>query len=416
MNVYLPGQNIDDGYQLDVDLSVYEIYQPFHLDWPCLSFDILSDNLGNERVNDPFSFSFVTGTQADKASKNSLFSCTLSSVFRSSKKPKIKVEDDKMKDSDDDEDEDESDSDSDEETTREPPILEHMKTTHQGSVNRTRIFQRRDLSGLVASWSETGTVSLYSVSPSSVNSAAEFQLGEKPFGKVSGHKTEGFSLSWLSSEPKLLSGDCQGNIILSQIDSTSSSSVQKYCLKDCSVEDLEWSPEDLSIFSSCSTDGCLRIFDIRQGTTNPVSIQKISETDVNVLSWNKSVHHLMATGDDNGQILITDLRMLGNEMSPTMASFQWHRGAISSIEWNPNDATIFAASGLDNQITLWDLSLEEDQEDLKPEEKLQEVPAQLLFIHQGQTDVKEVHWHKQIPGLLLSTAADGFNVFKTINI
>ena len=76
---------------------------------------------------------------------------------------------------------------------------------------------------------------------------------------------------------------------------------------------------------------------------------------------------------------------------------------------------MFAASGSDDQVTLWDLAVERDQDVSKPGEE-PDVPPQLLFIHQGQTDIKEIHWHKQLPGVVISTAHSGFNIFRTISV
>lgn len=73
-------------------------------------------------------------------------------------------------------------------------------------------------------------------------------------------------------------------------------------------------------------------------------------------------------------------------------------------------------------LQVWDLALERDPEEeeaLAPEGNASapaDLPAQLLFLHSGQTDLKELHWHPQIPGVLLSTAADGFNLFKASNM
>jgi len=38
------------------------------------------------------------------------------------------------------------------------------------------------------------------------------------------------------------------------------------------------------------------------------------------------------------------------------------------------------------------------------------------FYEQGQKDLKELHWHLQIPSMIISTAIDGFNVLMPSNI
>lgn len=103
--------------------------------------------------------------------------------------------------------------------------------------------------------------------------------------------------------------------------------------------------------------------------------------------------------------------------------FQFHKEAITSIEWHPTEAGTFVASSEDNTTSLWDLGLEQDAEvttetteSSTVAEADQKLPIQLLFLHSGQQEVRESHWHPQVPGLIISTALDGFNVFRTISV
>jgi ribosome assembly protein RRB1 len=89
------------------------------------------------------------------------------------------------------------------------------------------------------------------------------------------------------------------------------------------------------------------------------------------------------------------------------------------VEWSPDDENVLCVASADDTVTLWDMSLEEDAE----AEAAMGVggggggggsgePAQLLFVHAGQNNVKEAKFHPQLPGVIFSTAEDGFNVWK----
>lgn len=177
-----------------------------------------------------------------------------------------------------------------------------------------------------------------------------------------------------------------------------------------------------------------------------IAIEDAHESDVNVISWNKLDTFFLLSGGDDGAIKVWDFRKFANssKVNKPVAMFKYHLEPITSVEWHPSDNTVFAASGEDHQITLWDLAVEkdddeqmegeesekkeeedeeedndeqeedeEDNDDLKAEKN---APPQLLFVHRGQRDIKELHFHPQIPGLVISTAANSFDIFKTISV
>ena len=78
-------------------------------------------------------------------------------------------------------------------------------------------------------------------------------------------------------------------------------------------------------------------------------------------------------------------------------------------------------SSADDKVSLWDFSVEPDElggevavrtRPGEQGEEVEEIPPQLMFLHQGQKNVKEVRFHPLFDSMLLSTAEDSYNVFR----
>ncbi|KAJ0499957.1 putative transcription factor WD40-like family [Helianthus annuus] len=274
-------------------------------------------------------------------------------------------------------------------------------------------------------WDVGSHLNAMAESETNISKDATTIINQPPLVKFTGHKDEGYAIDWSPLVPgRLVSGDCKNCIHLWEPASESTWNVDSkpFVGHTASVEDLQWSPTEPFVFTSGSVDKTIAIWDTRIGKSPATSI-KAHETDVNVISWNRLASCMLASGSDDGAFSIRDLRML-KEGDSVVAHFQYHKHPITSIEWSPHEASTLAVSSADNQLTIWDLSLERDEEEeaefkAKTQEEVHaptDLPPQLLFVHQGQKDLKEVHWHTQIPGMLISTAADGFNILMPSNI
>ncbi|XP_041021268.1 glutamate-rich WD repeat-containing protein 1-like [Juglans microcarpa x Juglans regia] len=328
-------------------------------------------------------------------------------------------------------------SDSDEEDEDEElggsgsPSLQLRKVAHEGCVNRIRAMAQNP--HICASWADNGYVQVWDFS-SHLNALAESEtqgaqgalsvFNQAPLVKFK-HKDEGYAIDWNPIVPgRLVSGDCKNCIYLWEPTSDEAWNVDTnpFIGHTASVEDLQWSPTEPHVFASCSVDGTIAIWDARLGKSAAASF-KAHNADVNVISWNRLASCMLASGSDDGTFSIRDLRLL-KEGDSVVAHFEYHKHPITSIEWSPHEASTLAVSSSDNQLTIWDLSLEKDDEEeaefrAKIKEQVnapEDLPPQLLFIHQGQKDLKEIHWHSQIPGMIVSTAADGFNILMPSNI
>ena len=60
---WMPGSELAADETLEYDSSAYTMYHAIKPEWPCLTFDILRDNLGTNRTRFPHTLFAICGTQ-----------------------------------------------------------------------------------------------------------------------------------------------------------------------------------------------------------------------------------------------------------------------------------------------------------------------------------------------------------------
>lgn len=79
--VYMPSRRqLAKDEILEPDPSAYHMLHSMNVNWPCLSFDILQDGLGDERRGYPATVYLVTGTQAARPRDNEVTVMKLSGL------------------------------------------------------------------------------------------------------------------------------------------------------------------------------------------------------------------------------------------------------------------------------------------------------------------------------------------------
>ncbi len=221
---------------------------------------------------------------------------------------------------------------------------------HIGGVNRLRCMPQT--AGIVATMADTGKVNIFDLSgcmhnftTRTVGSAAlNTPTYAPPTGPVftfNGHNrdgavVEGFGLDWSRVVPgRLATGDMAGNVFVWNVEAGSEQSRHvagassalsvkcsiggtgmmgvgggKYEIPTgrggaSSVEDIQWSPSETTVFCTASTDRSVRIWDIRGKGGPQISLANAHDDDVNVISWNSRVSYLLASGCDDGSFKVT---------------------------------------------------------------------------------------------------------------
>lgn len=424
VNIWDENSKIKEDQELDFDNEAYDMLHRAKIEWPCLTIDFLipqnfyppinnfynKTNCSNFKDDYPYTCHMVAGSQTNTQNGFLYY-------MKWSNMQKTKYDDDPDKGADSDEEEGQD------------PFMKFEKIQIKGNINRIKTMKNSYIS---AYWTDSPTVEIVDLrqvigeleerESKKDNKNKKKKLVNKDINlKSFNRQAEGFGIDWSPLMPGVLAAgghDKKIEIYIPTDESCTDWILNSNNLNNslgllkghkASIEDIIWSPSQSHVLASCSIDKSIRFWDLRTDKNSPpIVIEKAHDSDVNVISWNHFCDFMIASGGDDCAFKVWDIRYISNG---PISNIQWHKGPITALSWDPYEDSQLAVSSEDNRVSIWDFAVEPDDTHLFDSTN-QEVPQQLIFLHQGQENIKDLKFHPQYKNFIVSTAENGINVFK----
>ncbi|KAG9313097.1 WD40 repeat-like protein [Chiua virens] len=249
----------------------------------------------------------------------------------------------------------------------------------------------------------------------------DVMLNDLPIRVWHEHAKEVFSVDWCNlKKDSFLSSSWDGHVKVWTPERPRSVATLKAHMS-CVYQAL-FSPHQPDIIATCSTDGTVKLFDLRAPAyasgptsntfTNAVSAAVLtlpaSGTELLSIDWNKYRPFVVASAGVDKVVKVWDCRM-ASTAPPTNQSvggvceiqLSGHEYAVRKVHWSPHRADILATASYDMTCRIWSTN---------------PVPggSNLLYVHDPHTEfVAGCGWSLYDEGLLASCGWDGrLNIFR----
>lgn len=434
VNIWDEKTKLKEDQELDFDNEAYEMLHRSKVEWPCMTIDFMLPQNFNGPINSfyeanstvsndlksldayPYSCYMIAGSQTNTQNGFLYYM-----KWYNMHKTKYDDDPDRGADSDDEEGQE--------------PYMKYEKVQVKGNINRIKSMRN---SYLAAFWSDSPSVEIVDMrqvikemeenienpkkKKDEKNKNKKQKINPKNITlKSFTRKYEGFGIEWSMLTPGVLAAGGQDKIV--EVYTPTDESCTNWTLNSNnagnsygilkghkgSIEDIIWSPVQAHVMATCSTDKSIRFWDLRVDKNNPpIVIDNAHDSDVNCISWNHFCDFMIASGGDDNAFKVWDIRYISNG---PISNILWHKSPITAISWDPFEDSQLAVSSEDNRLSIWDFSVEPDDNHLFDNAN-QEIPQQLIFLHQGQENIKDLKFHPLYKNFIVSTAENGVNVFK----
>ncbi|PPQ67865.1 hypothetical protein CVT25_010304 [Psilocybe cyanescens] len=237
------------------------------------------------------------------------------------------------------------------------------------------------------------------------------------------HTREVFSVDWSNiNKDTFASASWEGTVkLLKQWSPERPRSITTLQAHHSCVYQASFSPHQPDILSTCSTDGTVKVFDLRAPSyvnagpnantfTNPMSAAVLtvpaSGTEVLSIDWNKYRPMVLASAGVDKSVKVWDCRMIstgevGQVGGICETQLLGHEYAVRKVQWSPHRPDVLATASYDMTSRVWTTTSAAGG-------------PQLLHIHDPHTEfVVGCAWSLYEEGVLASCGWDGrLNIFR----